>query len=417
MPLKPVICFWVLLCSSIKTFSQTPDYNNNIQAVIQSHCMPCHTKAGVGAMPLTNYREVSAYGAMIGYVTENKLMPPWKADGEFSRLKNHNTLTEKEIEIIRNWVTTGMPEGEKPAQQMPVAAKENKEKQVACLTGAMTQTFEVPGDYVSLSQVFVIPIGNTKDEYISALEFVPGNKKIIKSCTLSIDTGRTGIQYDANDNNYGYGSPTALGFIPSQYNVYQWTPEQKTGLDILPAPVKIPAGSNLLLHMNYAAGTITQKDSSYVKLHCIKLTDSTAVLRSEILFDTANLTNGPFNINKGDKRKFYATREVKKDIEIYGIMPMGQFALSSWEIYAIDNISGQRINLLKIPHWDAHWKKKYMLEKPVTLTTGSIIYGVAYYNNGSDNPNLIILPPKKIKYGEGQRDELFLVQYDFKFKQ
>jgi len=94
-------------------------------------------------------------------------------------------------------------------------------------------------------------------------------------------------------------------------------------------------------------------------------------------------------------------------------MPMGQFALSSWEIYAIDSLTGNRFNILRIPHWDAHWKKKYTLETPVSLSAGSKVFGIAYYNNADDNPNLIILPPKKIKYGEGQRDELFIVQFDF----
>ncbi len=75
-------------------------------------------------------------------------------------------------------------------------------------------------------------------------------------------------------------------------------------------------------------------------------------------------------------------------------------------------VTGQRINILKIPHWDAHWKKKYYPDIPIRLSAGSTIFGVAYYNNGDDNTDLIILPPKKIKNGEGQRDELFVVGYD-----
>ena len=117
-------------------------------------------------------------------------------------------------------------------------------------------------------------------------------------------------------------------------------------------------------------------------------------------------------VNKGEKRTFYAETKLARACEIYSLMPMGQFALSSWEIYAVDSLTERRIELLKIPHWDAHWKKKYELQNPVRLSAGSRIIGIAYYNNSADNPNLIILPPKKINYGEGQRDELFLVQFD-----
>ncbi|MCY7293380.1 MAG: hypothetical protein LH615_14470 [Ferruginibacter sp.] len=94
-------------------------------------------------------------------------------------------------------------------------------------------------------------------------------------------------------------------------------------------------------------------------------------------------------------------------------MPQGQYACYSWEIYAIDSTSGTRINILKIPKGDAHWKKKYDLGVPIKLSAGSKIFGIAYYNNSEENNNLIILPPKKIKNGEATRDELFLVQYDF----
>ena len=108
--------------------------------------------------------------------------------------------------------------------------------------------------------------------------------------------------------------------------------------------------------------------------------------------------------------------QTKQPVEIHGIMPMGQTALGSWDIYAVDSSTNQRYNLLRIPYWDAHWKKKYLLETPVQLSAGSKIFGVAYYNNTDGNNNLLILPPKKINYGEGQRDELFVVQFDVVYK-
>jgi hypothetical protein len=379
--------------------------------------MPCHTKAGIGAMPFTNYKEVSAYGNMIQYITENKLMPPWKADAGYSHLKNYNNLTEAEIEAIKSWVKTGMPEGKMTAKPKTATVNLNKIIIKPDLVLAMEKPFKVEGDYVSTSRVFVIPSTLTKDEMIDAIEFVPGNKKIVKSCTISIDTGQTGTRFDNNDDNYGYGSLTGLGFIPFQYSWYQWTADEQTGFYILPVAKKIPAGSKLLLHITYVASTTFQKDSSYIKFRFVKNIEKIKLVSSEVLIDTTHLTNGPFVINKNEKRKFYATAQIKKAIEIHSVMPMGQYALSSWEIYAIDSLTGRRFDMLKIPHWDAHWKKKYTLETPVLLSAGSKIFGIAYYNNSDDNPNLIILPPKKIKYGEGQRDELFIVQFDIAYKE
>jgi hypothetical protein len=374
--------------------------------------MSCHNKASIGAMAFTNYKEVAAYGQMIQYVTDSKLMPPWRGDAGYSQLKNYNTLNESEITTIKNWVKNGMPLGKIAAKPTISPVKINKPVVKPDLVLAMEKSFTVAGDYTSTSRVFVIPTNLINNEIVEAIEFVPGNRKIIKSCTVSIDTGQTGTQYDNNDLNYGYSSSTGLGFIPYQYSWYQWTADEAVGFTTLPVAKKIPAGSKLLLHITYVASTTTQKDSSLIKFRFLKNADKTKLVSSAILFDTTHLTNGPFVINKGEKRKFYATAHINKAIEIHSVMPMGQNALSSWEIYAVDSITGKRFDMLKIPHWDAHWKKKYILETPVPLSAGSKIFGIAYYNNVDDNPNLIILPPKKIKYGEGQRDELFIVQFD-----
>lgn len=410
---KRYLYFLFLLLSYLQSMAQPADYYSTIQPIIQKHCGSCHNGDGVGAMALRNYKEVKAYAKMIQYVTENNFMPPWKADAGYSHLKNYNSLSENEITAIKNWVNNGMPEGKSQVQSKQISLDRPEAVVVPVVTLAMENSFTIQGDYKETSQVFVIPSGFDKDKIIDAIEFVPGNRKIVKSCSVSLDTGQTGNQYDRNDLDYGYTSLAGLGFIPYQYNWYQWTADAQPGFYMLPAPKKIPAGSKLLLHITYVATKNIQADSSYVKLRLQQNhTGPDNFIRSEILFDTTHITNGPFTVNQNEKRKFYATAQIKKGIEIHSVMPMGQYSLSSWEIYAIDSLTGIQHEIVRIPHWDAHWKKKYILEKPVQLSPGSKVFGIAYYNNSPDNPNLIILPAKKIKYGEGQRDELFIVQFD-----
>jgi hypothetical protein len=398
---------------SIEGYSQQINYASDIKPIIENHCMPCHSKGNVGTMPLTNYQEVSAYGNMIQYVSENKLMPPWKADNGFSHLKNVNYLNENEITLIRNWVSNGMEEG--------VLAKNVKQKITSAATSiqkpdivfAMKESFVQAADYTDRAQVFVIPTNFKEDMFIEELEFVPGNKKIVKSCSISIDTGGIGMRYDSNDLNYGYSSFASVGFVPNQYIWYQWTADMGTAFFEKPYIKKIPAGSKILFHITYAASNTLEKDVSYLKCKSNNNNAGLKLIQSCILFSEKDINNGPFVIDVDEKKKFFATTQIHKPIEIISVMPQGQYACYSWEIYAIDSISGVRINMLKIPKWDAHWKKKYDLALPIKLSAGSKIFGIAYYNNSEENNNLIILPPKKIKNGEATRDELFLVQYDF----
>ncbi len=94
----------------------------------------------------------------------------------------------------------------------------------------------------STSRVFVIPSTLTKDEMIDAIEFVPGNKKIVQSCTISIDTGQTGSHFDNNDDNYGYRILTGLGFIPFNITGINGQPMSRLVFYILPVRKKNSCG-------------------------------------------------------------------------------------------------------------------------------------------------------------------------------
>ncbi len=394
-------------------YSQQINYISGIKTIIENHCMPCHSKGNVGTMPLTNYEELSAYGKMVQYVSENKLMPPWKADHGFSNLKNFNYLNENEIALIKNWVSNGMEEGIVVKNVKQKITTQNTSIQKPDIVFAMKEAFLQAADYTDRTQVFVIPANINEDVYVEELEFVPGNKKIVKACSISIDTGAIGMKYDSNDLKYGYSSFASVGFIPHQYIWYQWTADMTATFFEKPYIKNIPAGSKILFHITYAASNTPEKDLSYLKCKITNNNGGLKLIHSSILFTGNDITNGPFVIDVDEKKKFFATTKIDKPIEIISVMPQGQYACYSWEIYAIDSASGKRINILKIPKWDAHWKKKYDMAVPVKLSAGSKVFGIAYYNNAEENNNLIILPPKKIKNGEATRDELFLVQYDF----
>jgi hypothetical protein len=410
--MKVALFFLHFICCGCFVYSQQINYVSNIKPIIENYCMPCHSKGNVGAMPLTTYKEVSAYAKMIQYVSVNKLMPPWKADPSFSHLKNVNYLSESEIALIKDWVNNGMEEGTilKNVQQKISLQTTSIEK--PDIVFAMKEAFVQAADYTDRTQVFVIPTNFREDMYIEGLEFVAGNKKIVKSCSISIDTGTTGMRYDSNDLKYGYSSFANVGFLPHQYIWYQWTADMGATFFEKPYIKKIPVGSKILFHITYAASNTLEKDVSYLKCKTTKNTAGAKLIHSSILFASTHITNGPFVIDVDEKKKFFATTTIDRPIEIISVMPQGQYACYSWEIYAIDSISGSRINILKIPKWDAHWKKKYDMAVPIRLSAGSKIFGIAYYNNSEENNNLIILPPKKIKNGEATRDELFLVQYD-----
>ena len=63
-------------------------------------------------MSFTNYLEVAAFGNMINYVTAIDYMPPWHADTEYSSFLGERGLTDDKKNLINEWVTNGMPQGD-----------------------------------------------------------------------------------------------------------------------------------------------------------------------------------------------------------------------------------------------------------------------------------------------------------------
>jgi hypothetical protein len=138
----------------------------------------------------------------------------------------------------------------------------------------------------------------------------------------------------------------------------------------------------------------------------------TKVIESSFFFNEADIKNGPFEIKRDSKKRFYAEKKIQHPLTVIALTPQAHFSCQQWDIYAIDSISGQRFELLHIPRWDTHWREKYMLNQPVTLSAGSVIYATVFYNNSEENSNLINLPSQKITSGKGSRNELFFISFD-----
>jgi len=270
---------------------------------------------------------------------------------------------------------------------------------------SMLHPFEQTSDNEERSWVFVVPTDLKYDLYVNEIEFMPGNKKIVKNCFVSIDTSSVATNFDNNDKDYGYYGLSGVAFDPFEFNWYEWTPDMPQWKGTSGYAKIIPAGSKLLFHITYKASTIAVTDSSYLKVATIQ--PSKKVIKTVNLIDTSDIINKPFIISPHEKIRFLSTRKINKDVELHAVMPCGQSACTSWEVYAINGITKKRINILKIPNWDAHWKRKYELKVPVKLPAGSTINTETFYNNDDDNNNLTILPPKKIEYGEGSRMEMY----------
>src|SRR5262249_3703303 len=136
--------------------------------------------------------------------------------------------------------------------------------------------FKLGGDGPDEFRVFVIPSGLTEGKWVSAVDFRPGNPKVVHHILGAIDTTGRARMIDKADAGPGYKTfagfgtlPRGLPFLPSA-RLSGWAPGKAARW--LPNGVGryIPAGSDILLQIHYHKSGQAEVDRTEVALYYAK---------------------------------------------------------------------------------------------------------------------------------------------------
>jgi len=396
---------------AFKMAAQEVTFSEHIAPIIHTHCTPCHSEGEIAPMSLVTYEEVRAYGAMIKYVTGIRYMPPWKAERTSIHFEGQRGLADEEIEQIKQWVDGGMPAGD--LSQLPDRPEGRKEGQMLRPDArfAMTEAFEQYGVYYDQYRVFVLETDLEEDRMISSIEFVPGNRSIVRSCMISVDRSSQVDSEDAWDPAYGYFSFGEVGIVPEEGRWYCWHPGEAVTTFPKGKGLFLPKKAKLLLHIHYGPTGIPKKDSSYVNVKFAEV--ETTPIRTAPLFHPYNLSTDSFHIAAGKVTRYHASFTLPASIELHGLFPQAHLLGRSWEIFAV-HPDGQTLDhLLKIEDWDFNWKQMYRFEKPLVLKKGTVVHAIATYDNTAANLLNPSDPARPMSWGKRMFEELFLVYFQF----
>lgn len=405
--MKNLLLFGVLLTLLSPVYGQT--YSEDIAPIIYNNCTTCHRAGEIGPMPLTSYEEVSQWAQTIAFVTEVKYMPPWKPDRSYSSFVAEKGLSEAEIQLIQDWVADGTPQGD-PANEPPIPDfPSGSQLGTPDLVLQMTESYTVEGNNQDDYRVFVLPTSEIEDKEIAAIEFRPGNTKVVHHALIAFDETGAAANLDAQTPEYGYFSYGDFGIgVPDFSNGY--TP----GIQTIKYPEGIgeilPAGADLLIQVHYAPVPVPETDQSSVNIFFKKENDpiERPIQTSLILPNT--LPNGwnDFFIPANQQKFFHGVFPVNQEISLFQIYPHAHLLCRDWEIFAITPAS-DTIQLLKIDDWDFNWQGAYTFDRMKRIPAGSRIHILANYDNTSGNPANPNNPPQFVSWGEGTTDEMFVI--------
>jgi len=419
-----IVCLCMLACS-IAPVHHVPVFTDDIAPIIHNKCAQCHLKGEAGPFSLLNYEDVTGRAKLIRYLVNERIMPPWPADASYSHFANELVLTDTELETINTWIDAGMPVGD---SSIRYTAADVKKRNAFGEPDMIVKVPDVPipGSNEDLFLVMKIPFELPADTCIRAIEFVPGNKKLVHHVNthlITFDTGKKKNVFDGkywinqnktdlqgvhrqlnllhDDGSYPTMSPSVSNYLPG--SLFSFYPSEIGGYRI---------GKKNAFYLNdlhYGPTPVDAKDSSYFKIYFTSHPPKRPVKE----FQLGTLGIAPvvpaLIVPAGEVKTFRIQATIPEDISLISIVPHMHLIGKSYLAYAVKP-NGDTIPLIRIPRWDFRWQYFYQFKNLLKLPRGTTIYVEGVYDNTAENPNNPFQPPREIREREGSMkttDEMF----------
>lgn len=242
-------------------------FNKDIAPLVFNHCSSCHRPGEVAPFSLLNYRDVSKRTKLLRSAIEERVMPPWKAEPGFGHFADERRLTDEQIATFARWVEEGATEGDAadlPPEPKFVAGWKLGEPD---LVVKMAEPHALAAEGPDLYRCFVIPLKVPAGQYLKAVEFRPGNRRIVHHAVLTTLPTRVAQAKLAESDGKSFGSGLAPPgqLLPGQLAF--WTP----GMEPRPLPdglaAEFPKDSDLVLQLHLHPSGKPETEQSSIGFH------------------------------------------------------------------------------------------------------------------------------------------------------
>ena len=378
----------------------TLTFNKDIAPIIFENCAPCHRPGQAGPFSLLSYQEVRKRAKSIGDVTGRGYMPPWLPEPGYGQFAGERRLSAEQTGMIAQWVAEGAVEGRAtdlpPLPRWPEGWTLGQPDLIVPLPSAYALAAEGKDVYRN----FVVPIPTTERRYVRAVEFHPGNNKVVHHAFIETDATRQ-----------------------ARHLVDQASPPGFDGMQ-LPDSVQMPTGQMLgwqpgkppYVSPEGLSWALEPRSDVILQLHLHPSGKPESVLPAVgFYFTDRPPTNSPFRINllrflidipAGAKDYAIENRYVLPvDVDVIRVNPHTHYLGKELQGYALLP-DGTRKWLLWIKNWDFNWQGDYRYAEPVHLPKGTTLVMHFTYDNSADNIHNPSQPPRRVRFGLQTTDEM-----------
>ncbi len=356
----------------------TVTFNKHIAPILYEQCATCHRPGQIGPFSLVTYADARKKAKQIGEVTRSRFMPPWLPEHGLEPFADERRLSAGQLGLLEQWIADGTPEGAAAALPPMPQWTDGWQLGPPDLVVTMPETYTLPPDGKDIYRNFIIPIPNTRDRHVRAVEF-RADTKAIHHAFLRMDRTRQSRKLDAQDRQPGFGGmETPVGVEDMGGHFLSWQPGR--------GPTRIPEGLAFLL----PAG------ADFVVQFHMQPTGKPEPIRPSIAlyFTEQPATNKPMKISlssfaidiPANSRDFTLedSYELPVDVDLLAVLPHTHYLGKRLEGFATLP-DGTRKDLLLIKDWDFNWQSDYRFARAVALPKGTRLSMRYTYDNTTNN--------------------------------
>jgi Flp pilus assembly protein TadD len=374
-------------------------FSKHVAPIIWRRCAGCHRPGEIGPFSLLTYADVKQRATMIAQVTERRIMPPWKPVPGTGEFLDSRALTDDEIRTIARWVAEGATEGE--PSDLPPMPQWSSDWQFGTpdLIVTMADAYEVPSTGPDVFRTFVMPIPTGTPRFVRAIEFRPGNARVLHHANIGVDRTRASRHLDDRDPGPGYGGGMVQQAEYPPGHMLGWTPGQSPRSAPTGMSWKLESGSDLVAQLHLQPSGRPERIQASVAFYFTDDPPSRQPVGLRLGRQTIDIPPGTADYAISD------SYVLPVDAEAWAVQPHAHNLGRTIEASATFP-DGTTRPLIAIADWDFRWQDVYRFKEPIGLPKGTRVQMRIAYDNSAGNPRNPNQPPKRVVWGQNTSDEM-----------
>ena len=354
-------------------------FNKELVRILQRNCLGCHHPGGI-AFSLATYDEARPWAKAIKEEVLEKRMPPWHAVKGYGEFSNAPSLTQRDIDLIVNWVEGGAPKGDdKDLPAGPLFSSDWQLGKPDLILKAQSE-FMIAAD-ANEYRSFMLPTNLKEDRWLTAIDVLPGNGSVVHCATVYLvkpeegaPSGTTMMQVKSDESESASSSDA-----PRNSSVIAtWMPNQRTVAFEPGVAQLMPAGARLIVKLHYRGSGEPAKDLSAVGLYFSKTPP-----RKRVSVIAVNDIDRIITASTQPQR-IVLSSTAQTDTEAIAIRPSTHPSITSLQATAYRPDGSQEV-LIWVRGHRSDWQPTYYFKNAVALPKGTRVEIIAYIDASDEN--------------------------------